>query len=283
MHTLVSALIGEDDAGGGPEGPEIGGLGLGDDLGSGGAASDGQVFRDGPAQRGPLTTTLLAENKPGDIFALGLQAVREKLAATHGDSVLTDHSRRIPSFYFDQVLKPSLPRNIPVHTERELRTMTARDDTSGAQGAAQDSAEQLARPPQGGRLWSRPRWRCGASVRGWICGQSPLRRRTRSTGSRTESAARDRECGQEGPQATQSRPAASASGSSPGARSGSCRRRRRGGISLRASEARRTQGQELARASRGQRRRLGWRFRRPSNSPSDEVLSVEAWTRPESF
>ena len=82
-----------------------------------------QFFRDGPAQRGPLTTALLAEKKPGDIFALGLQAVREKLAATHGDSVLTDHSRRILSFYCDQVLKPSLPHNIPVHTERELRTI----------------------------------------------------------------------------------------------------------------------------------------------------------------
>ena len=78
----------------------------------------GPVFRDGPAQRGPLTTPVLAEKTPGDIFALGLHAVREKLAATHGDSVLTDHSRRILSFYFDQVLKPSLPHNIPVHTER---------------------------------------------------------------------------------------------------------------------------------------------------------------------
>ena len=103
---------------------------------------------------------------------------REKLAATHGDSVLTDHSRRILSFYFDQVLKPSLPRNFPVHTERELRTMTARNDTSGAQGAAQDSAERLARTPQGERLWSRPRWRCGASVRGWTGGPSGHRVRS---------------------------------------------------------------------------------------------------------
>ena len=37
--------------------------------------------------------------------------------------MLTDHSRRIIRFYFDQVLKPSLPSNIPVHTERELRTI----------------------------------------------------------------------------------------------------------------------------------------------------------------
>ena len=130
MHTLVNALIGDDDSGGGPEGPDAGVAGSSDGFGGGGASSDlgdggwlGSVFRDGPMQRGSLTTTLLAEKKPGDIFALGLQAVREKLAATHGDSVLTHHSRNILSFYFDQVLKPSLPSNIAVHTERELRTI----------------------------------------------------------------------------------------------------------------------------------------------------------------
>ena len=54
---------------------------------------------------------------------MGLERIRTKLSAMHGDSV--QEKRRIMMLYYETVYRPSLQHPPPVHHEREMKTICA--------------------------------------------------------------------------------------------------------------------------------------------------------------
>ena len=73
----------------------------------------------------PLSTPMLAQRRPGEIFAGGLKQVREKLASFQGEEVVEKLDKRVMMAYLEIVLRPSFPSPPWVHTNQELRTIAA--------------------------------------------------------------------------------------------------------------------------------------------------------------
>jgi hypothetical protein len=71
---------------------------------------------------------VLAERRPGEVMAAGLERIRRSLSSLHGDQVLADQSRRIMNFYHEIVLLPALATTPNVHTRRKMETLSAAID-----------------------------------------------------------------------------------------------------------------------------------------------------------
>ena len=125
LNAFISALSGAP-AGAGTGLDDFEGVGLDEFLGGGGGGDDdddNQFFRGAPSAGIPQTTPVLAERRPGDVCASGLERIRGKLSAFHGDAATTQ--KRVMMLYYETVFKPGLERAPPIHHEREMKTICA--------------------------------------------------------------------------------------------------------------------------------------------------------------
>ena len=86
-------------------------------------------FIGAPASGSAEPLSLVSRREPGKLFALGLQRVRDRLAALQGGSALDAQdvasalqNRRMMSFYHTVVCRPAHPTMRP-HTSREMQTL----------------------------------------------------------------------------------------------------------------------------------------------------------------
>jgi hypothetical protein len=103
--------------------------GLDDGLDSGGPTfedpSAPSLFRDAPQPGAVISTPVLAEQRPGEVMAVGLERIRKVLSALHGDAAASDPRRRVMIFYHEVVFLPSLAARPGTHMSREMETLVA--------------------------------------------------------------------------------------------------------------------------------------------------------------
>ena len=94
----------------------------------GGSSASGVRFQEASLSSGIITTPVLAERRPGEVMAAGLERIRRRLSSLHGDQFLADQSRRVMNVYHEIVLLPALAMTPNVHTRREMETLAAAID-----------------------------------------------------------------------------------------------------------------------------------------------------------
>ena len=81
------------------------------------------LFGGGPSAMSAEPLSMWAERRPGRLFEMGLQKVREDLAALQGSRPDSDQMRRVMSFYFAVIFDPH-HQSASEHTPQELRTLS---------------------------------------------------------------------------------------------------------------------------------------------------------------
>ena len=80
-------------------------------------------FGPGASSSSVATTPVLAAARPGDLFAMSLERIRERLSAIHGDSALAQEGRRLVTFYHEVIFKPKVKADFSFKMEREMKTL----------------------------------------------------------------------------------------------------------------------------------------------------------------
>ena len=81
------------------------------------------LFGGGPSAVSAEPLSMWAERRPGRLFEMGLQKVREDLAALQGSRPDSDQMRRVMSFYYAVIFVPHHP-SASEHTRQEMRTLS---------------------------------------------------------------------------------------------------------------------------------------------------------------
>ena len=92
---------------------------------SGAEAGLSQLFRLAPQPSAITSVPILAEQRPGEVMAVGLERIRRRLSALHGDALARDPTRPVMAFYHQVMFLPTLGIRPGTHAMREMETLVA--------------------------------------------------------------------------------------------------------------------------------------------------------------